>query len=416
MTSVPNLLQRLSGNKILLGLLVGASLLGACKPRVQILKPAEVEKPTSPQEDSKKEANESAKKREFNVALLLPFQLDHIAPQALGVEDVQRSALALDFYQGFQMGLETIISAQSLFQVHVLDSRDDAQFVRQLAQSPEIQSAQLIVGPIYPKEILAFGQATAARRPLFVSPLAASLPSEFNFPNLVTITAPITVHARSLAKRISQQFRSGDQVVLFNSKDASSRQFLPQVRAAIQQFNADIPVIEVDDEQTLIERSRRLGKNLVVVGTSNAYELTPLFATFLQMKNQEGFDVRVFGHPNWAKLSFDASQQLELFQTSITSSYTLSGNQSETRQFLQQYQQKFKIPASEYAVKGYDAGRYFGRLMEKYGADFAAHLVKEPFQGIHNTFIWEQHSRWGFVNQSAPVVMYRNGAFVPAQD
>jgi hypothetical protein len=413
MTLAPNLLLRLSGNKIFLSLLLGTLLFGACKPRVQILKPAEVEKPVSKEEEKAPISNPTNKKRVFEIALLLPFQLDHVAPQAIGNEDIQRSALALDFYQGFQVGLETVVGSQSLFNVHVLDSRDDVTHVRSLASKPEIQAAHLIVGPVYPKEILAFGQATAARKPIIISPLAASLPSEFNFPNLVTVTSPITAHAKSLANRIVQQYRSGDQVVLYNSQDASSKQFLPQVRLAIQDLNAQIPIIEVDDEQGLNERARHAGKNLVVVGTSNTYELSPLFSTFLSMKNRDGVDIRVFGHPNWAKIHFDASQQLELFQTSITSSFYVERTRSEVSQFIENYKKAFQVDPTEFAFKGYDAGRYFGRLIEKHGVDFASHLLKEPYQGIHNSFVWEQHSRWGFVNQSAPVLHYKNGAFVP---
>ena len=416
MISVQNLLQRLSGNKLLLVMLLGLSVLSACQPKIRILKPVQVSKPDSEQETNVDKTEETSKRRVFQIALLLPFQLDHVVPNHLKQEDLQRSALALDFYQGFQLGLESVVSSQTLFNLHVLDTRDDVPHTRQLAQRPEVQSANLIVGPVYPKEILAFGQSTAAQKPLMISPLAASLPGEFNFPNLVTLTSPITAHAKSLAQRIVSQYRSGDQVVFYETNDSGSKQFLPQVRGALQTLNASIPIVSVQDEHAFLERARHSGKNMVVLGTSNTYELSPVFAAFLELKNSHGIDIQVFGHPNWLKIPFDASQNLELFGTTITSSYFVDPARSDIRQFQLLYQKQFHILATEFAFKGYDTGRYFGRLIEKYGADFSQQLIKEPYQGFHNSFVWEHHSRWGFVNQSAPVLVFRKGKFVPVSN
>lgn len=110
-------------------------------------------------EDAKKleaaKASESLKNQK-SIALLLPFQLNRISGMRPTAEDVKRSALALDFYQGFQLGLEELGDQGSKFNLQVIDSEDDNYRNSSLATSTVIKNASLIVGPIYPKEIKAF--------------------------------------------------------------------------------------------------------------------------------------------------------------------------------------------------------------------------------------------------------------------
>src|SRR5690606_34634666 len=131
------------------------------------------------------------------IALLLPFELDKANQHAPSAADIKRSALALDFYQGFKAGLDALSAEGANFKLNVMDTRDDTGENARIAKLDEVQDAALVVGPVYPKEIQVFGFNAKLEHALQISPLAASMPSEFNLSNLVTITAPLPVHVRS---------------------------------------------------------------------------------------------------------------------------------------------------------------------------------------------------------------------------
>src|SRR5690606_18813407 len=196
MISVRNHRLRLNGSKWLVGLTL-VFLVAACTPKVRVLRGAGTQPPPKtqkPAEQDKTEENvaETEKVEVTNIALLLPFELNKANPRAPSAEDIKRSALALDFYQGFKLGLDALAEKGTNFRLNVLDTRDDPAENMRNAKLSEVQDAALVVGAVYPKEIQVFGFNASLEDALQISPLAASMPSEFNLPNLVTVTAPIT--------------------------------------------------------------------------------------------------------------------------------------------------------------------------------------------------------------------------------
>ena len=417
MISVRNHQLRLNGNKWFVGLAL-ALLVGACTPKVRVLRgtgtsaPPETSKPAD-QDPSAAGDNEEETVAVNNIALLLPFELDKANPHAPSTEDIKRSALALDFYQGFKLGLDALAEKGTNFKVNVLDTRDDAGESARIAKQEEVQEAALVVGPVYPREIQVFGFNASLKDALQVSPLAASMPSEFNLPNLVTLTAPITAHVQALAARIAEQYKPGDAVIFYQTEDAAGKQFLSPLKMEIDRLNKGISVVEVSDGVELESRVHLSGKNLVVLATTNKYEISPILAELRRLNEELSYQIELFGHPNWAKLGFGESDGLAHFHTVITSSYYVDHNRAEVSRFDEQYRREFGIPATEFAYKGYDAAYYFGGLLHEYGADYKDHLTEAKYKGLHNVFKFSYDAESGYVNNAVSILQYRNGHFQP---
>src|SRR5690606_12410527 len=69
------------------------------------------------------------------IALLLPFQLNRSTGTNPTDADLKRAELALDFFQGFEMGLKRIAGLGLSIDLEVLDTRDSEVEARALAQS-----------------------------------------------------------------------------------------------------------------------------------------------------------------------------------------------------------------------------------------------------------------------------------------
>src|SRR5690606_22589064 len=152
---------------------------------------------------SEKENSAKAKKIavERTIALLLPFQLDNISGTGVEEKDVKRSALALDFYQGFELGLRALNN--KTFNLKVIDSKDNTYYNSTLASSEEIANSGIIIGPVYPIDIKAFGNNLADKNKLIISLLAASPASEFGLNNLFTVTPSKNSHSKGIATRVA---------------------------------------------------------------------------------------------------------------------------------------------------------------------------------------------------------------------
>lgn len=416
MILVRNLRLPLNGSKGLLGLSI-LVLLAACTPKVHVLRSPESNVPSETKTPAEKEEVVDEPKEEevvdFNqIALLLPFELDKANPHAPSAADIKRSALALDFYQGFKVGLDALSAEGANFKLNVLDTKDDAGENARIAQLDEVQDAALVVGPVYPKEIQVFGFNAKLDHALQISPLAASMPSEFNFPNLVTLTAPLPVHVQALAAYIADQYKPGDAVIFYETPDDASKRLLTPLKTEIHKLrNGDIQVVEVADEASLESQVHLSGKNLVVLATTNTYEISPILAQLRRLQEELSYDIQLFGHPGWSKLGFDAEDGLAAFKTRITTSFYVDKSAADVRRFDQQYRGEFGIAPTEFAYKGYDAAYYFGDLLVKYGADYRQHLEDTTYKGLHNTFAWEYSPAWGYVNKAISILQYGNGGF-----
>src|SRR5690606_32859783 len=131
-------------------------------------------------------------------------------------------------------------------------------------KSGEVQSADIIIGPIFPKEISAFAQSAKLSQSLQVSPLAASKPSQFNVPNLVSMVAPIDLHSEGLTDYLEKESRTGDHIFLLNLQDEDSHGFLVPLRKGLQAKKVNFT--EINDIEALSEKLVSGGRNRVVVG------------------------------------------------------------------------------------------------------------------------------------------------------
>src|SRR5690606_1807542 len=179
---------RYTGRSLFFTLILGAILVvSSCSPKTTgVLRNPDVyggnvgrdstkEKVEEPDEIEEEEKKSDA---QFNqIALLLPFQLQMISGQDLDEEDVKRSALALDFYQGFHLGVEEASKNSGDFRIKVIDSEDNEMKTVSLAATPDIQEASLIAGPVYPREIQSFARGNKNNKVLQINPLAASMPT-----------------------------------------------------------------------------------------------------------------------------------------------------------------------------------------------------------------------------------------------
>lgn len=421
MILVQNRLQQLSGNKILVALACTLTL-GACSPKVGVLRSPDqrgtVGTTVTPENkaDSSKKTEETIEKEvdlniQNKIALVLPFQLDKLNPSSVRKEDIQRSALALDFYQGFQLGLDELAEQGTVFGLNVIDSKDDPTTSFSIAKSTDVADASLIVGPVYPKEIQAFGASNVGKNTLQINPLAATKASTFRLPNLVSLTPSIDVHMKATAERIGREFRSGDIVIIYNTSDNNSRQFLEGLTGELKKANNSISLVSVSSVSQLNDQLSTTGANLIVAGTTDKFQLRT-FLDDLEKKAAENFyTFKLFGHPLWDRIDFSMYSNFASYNPTITSEGHLKLWSSDAKKIKEKYYSIYGVNPSDLSFKGYDAAKYFGKLLAKYGTEHATKVVDETYKGIFSSYKFEFNENEGFVNQSVSFKTYSGSGF-----
>lgn len=424
MTSVQNHLQPSSGNNILKNTLIAISaavVLGAasCSPKTTVLRNPNVPGNVGKTEEiipdvadkEKDKAREMLLAKERNIALLLPFQLDLIAGNDVQEKDVKRSALALDFYQGFQLGLEEVARKGKPFRLKVIDSKDNPTYNASLASAEDVSQAGIVVGPVYPQEIRAFGRNIVDENKWIVNPLAASPASDFNISNLITVTPSIYAHMEAVATKVAEEYKIGDVVIIYQTTDSDSKQFLTGMATAIREKKYNAHVVTVSSLAQLNEKLTQAGNNIIISGTTDKTSLNNLISA-LTKKKSEYYSIRLFGHPLWDRFDFSNHPSFSGLNPTISTESNLKPWTSAVRQFRELYRQKYGVMPSDQSYKGYDVAVFFGTLINKYGLEnLKAKLETETYNGIYNTYKFTYNETWGFANMAVSFKEYIHGSF-----
>ncbi len=446
MISVQNHQQQLSGNKnkqkaisnmnlqgfnsksttfnfrLLILYLIPFYLITACSPKTapgnKNPTSQNVEETVSGKEAEKEQEKLSQKikeKPEMVISLILPFELQSIDYKTAGVADLRKAEIAIDLYQGFKMGLDSVANQKGDvdFKLQVFDSNDNPTALGALAIKPAIITSHLIVGPVFPNGIKAFSIYSERMQKPMVSPLAASDPSLFSNPYLITINNSIDQHAYKVAKFIKSDLKPA-KVLLIRSGQPDEYKYAVPFKKGMDSLAKPYSVSELGIKAVGYENVYKSlspnGLNVIVLPTTERVFLLTMFKEL--EKISRNFQIAVIGHPGWDKATFLDFQQLERLNTYITSSYQINYQSSRSSDFVKYYRSKFSVEPSEYAFKGFDIGYYFATLMNKKGYKFMNELLDDKFDGIHNDFDFKQDEKTGYYNSNLMMLKYEGSQLV----
>jgi ABC-type branched-subunit amino acid transport system substrate-binding protein len=412
MILVQNRRQLLSGSSFFLA---GAFLafLSGCSPKTT----PPVKRPDKPGELPKQEQPKiiELKPRLNSISLILPFNLDNVDPEKATSQEISKSEIAIDFYQGFKLALDSLKNRGYHFKLEVFDAQNDEAKTANLARTPSVTDNDLIVGPVFPDNIKVFSDLAKLEDKLQISPLAASMPSQFNNPHLVTINNTIDQHGWKVADYIIRHYpATSTQIVLINTRDADSEKFAAPVRNYLNSLSENkLKIIEVTNSKGIESILVKNKNNVVIIANEDQSFIVPTINRLYTLKTRNSYKIDVFGHPDWVKTTIDINQ-LQRLNTKVTSSYTIDYESEAVKNFVSRFQAEYKLDPSEYAFKGFDTGYYFGLLLGEFGKDYLKNLTV-PYEGLHNNFRFSYDAATGFRNTELKLLKYEDYELRPVK-
>nr|WP_121273890.1 ABC transporter substrate-binding protein [Pedobacter schmidteae] len=394
---------QLSGNKYWI-IILSALVLSACSPKIR----PESKKPEPPKEVEKVE-KPAPKLKQATISLLAPFRLDEIKLKTATKADVEKAAMAIDFYQGFKLGVDSAAAAGQDFKLKVYDTQDNNTQIAALIDNGGLLGSDLIVGPVFPEGLKYITNYSISRKIPVVNPLAASQPSEFVNPNLISIVNNIDLHAQKIGAYINRNYNPANTiVVLINPKGAADEVLASPLRSYFAQAKKAFVFQEYASVFTMETKMQRGKQYVVMVSSSDKKFVIPTLDKLIKIK-KAGFNISLFGHPDWVKQGYNV-EQLQALNTIVSSSYKVDYKRPEVNSFIKKYRLLFNFEPGEYAFKGFDIGYYFGRLLAKYGEDYLKHLTSENYKGLHNSFQFTHNPSLGYINTRLMLLRYQNFA------
>lgn len=340
----------------------------------------------------------------YRVVVMLPFMSKKFVP-APEREIPGESIKAIEFYEGVMMALDSLKrEGLSLF-VDVYDTERDTTVVKGLLQLRTLQEADLILGPLTSSNLALVAEFAKTNQKVLVSPLNSRSDITTNNPYYLQISPSFEVHSKYIISQLdkikpfrryrSQEPEIPNYVVLALESD-SNRVASLQADYAIYKnnFEARLPTIirkkvelDVEDIKPMLQKGRL---NVVVIPTDSKESfvynsLRELQKLVDKVEPHKGYNIAVIGMNRWRyynRINFEYYEYLNLH---FTSDY-LATNNSYVRAFKRDYKALYGIGSREFALKGFDIMLFCGRMLERYGTSFQAHLWKENSQYRHTSF------------------------------
>ncbi|MEH3112718.1 ABC transporter substrate-binding protein [Pedobacter terrae] len=396
------------------GLLVLFTLvLGACSPKVRTPKP-EASKPIEKEKPADKKPIK--KFSQASVSLLVPFKLDQLNLKTATKAEIEKYAMPIDFYQGFKLGLDSAALQGLNFKLNVFDTEDDNAHISLLYKNERFKQSNIIIGPVFPEGLKFISSYSKENNAVIVSPLAASEPAEFNNPNLVSVVNNIGLHGKKIAIYMAKNYNPANTIVVFiNPKKTEDEAFAAPIRNYLR-TNSKFVVKEYASAYAFETKMIKGKQYAVVLTSSDRAFVLPTIEKLYKLKHLKtgGYNISLFGHPNWVKQNYPADKLQDL-NTIISSSYKIDYKNSNVITFIKKYRYKYGFEPGEFAFKGFDVGYYFGRLLASYGENYRDYIVKDKYKGLHNSFSFILDEKSGYINTSLMLLKYKNFALSPVE-
>jgi len=385
----------------------------ACSPKLQpvAVQPIkkEPEKAAEKRPDKKIEIPPGPKIS--TISLLLPFGLEHLVPApSYTYVSLKKANIAVDYYQGFKLALDSLSSQGYNYRLQVFDTKDESKMDRGLARKPAVRSSDLIVGPVFPEGMKAFSSEFAVGEKPVVSPLSAVSPAIFKKPNLITMVPPLEFHALAAAQYIDERIKPKKIFILRSGFSEENEYLLPFKKAIDSLTNRQTKVISITVIHgmlvSLIPQLSADETNVFIVAATNQHFLTITLRSLDTLNNK--YPVTLFGHPGWRNFSFLNVNILQHLNTHITSAGQVNYKAANTTAFISAFRKTYGTEPSDYAIKGYDEGWYFGQMLATGGLKGLEQTAFRDFTGLHNSFHFEKKPGLGWVNTHVDLLKYVN--------
>lgn len=333
----------------------------------------------------------------IKVAVLLPLK-------GAGVSGRQ----FLEFYQGALLALEELKASGISVKVDLFNTGKSAAETAEILQQPELQDANLIIGPVY-DECFPPVTAFAAQHGIpVVSPLAV----------VESADSPLLFQAAPEPSVKNDKLRSelaGDKNVIVISAAANDSEFAAEIQSLIPQgahrFNYTKGMGGAALEGLLSGEK----DNVIVVLASDETSIDGILAYVGSVQNSltsrsiKNPAIRVIGSSRWARLqNIERNLFFKLNLRYVTSYHADRGNE-RVLNFDRRYVSAFNSLPSLYAYRGYDIAKLFIGGLKMHGADFASFLNNAELPLLQTPYRFVRKSpEHKYENDQWALVCYNN--------
>ncbi|WP_205503287.1 ABC transporter substrate-binding protein [Rufibacter psychrotolerans] len=351
----------------------------------------------------------AVRKAEYNVAVLLPFNVSDA-----GVTVDKKNLFITDFYAGLLAAQDSLQRQGARVNVYPYDTKNDTAQIRKVLEQPELGTMDLVVGPIY-KNNSAYAAKIAQQRNLnMVNPFSDDLEVTKGNPYLHLLETSVATQGQRAAAYAYQTFPRKTAAVIYDSEKDDTT-FAGSFRRTYLALGGKVVHFQKINAKT----SANVGPALATVNLKDLGVLVvqssaaPVATSTVSYLEQRAAKVPVLVSQKWLEMPQISFSQFDFLEMYFLAPKYIDLENPAVQEFKRAYTRRYNLPPSAFTYAGFELLHYFGRQLQENGYAAPPRLSGvQPgrfYQGIgYQTTTGTQAQD----NQYLPILKLENGHFL----
>jgi LysM repeat protein/ABC-type branched-subunit amino acid transport system substrate-binding protein len=355
---------------------------------------------------------------EFVVALLLPFFTyenkvyeQNLKPNQKN-EVIAKSLVAIQFYNGFLMAIDSLVEKGNKIKVYVYDTANDSTAIEKIFKKEESSNFDLIVGPLYANGFNVAAKYAKERKIPIVSPFVQTPSILKNNIYTSKITPSQTVLMKETAEYIAANYPSENVIVVTHNstKDKTLlNTFVTSFRnkTTNQLKEVNYSVNGIGGISNILHPSK---KNIIVMPFNEQSIVTDIISKiyFLNKEN-----IILVGTEAWQAFDNIDMEYINKLQLHWATYSYINFDSEKVKEWINKFRLKFATEPDNYAFQAYDLACYYFMALNKNGMNYPSNIQSVQYKGMAGGFEFEKTEEGGFENKS--VIILKLQDYLPVQ-
>ena len=318
-----------------------------------------------------------------------------------------------EYYRGVLMACDSLKKQGLSIDVHAWNTAEDGNIYKVL-EDPAAAKCDLIIGPLYSKQMDALSAFVAKHDIRLVIPFSINAPQLTTNRNIFQVYQSPTEQNEVIIARFIERFKSYHTVVI-DCNDSTSKKgtFTFSLRRQMEQRGMDVVVTNLKSTEANFSRAfSRMKPNVVILNTGRSQELGVAFSKINGLKaNSPELDVTMFGYTDWLLYTRTHLENFYKYNTYIPSVFYYNPLSSGTQRFERKYRQNFRSDMQNalprFAITGFDHAFFFLKGLHKYGKSFNGADGMFGYPPVQTPLKFERYGNGGLRNRTMMFIHYQ---------
>ena len=312
----------------------------------------------------------------LRISLVLPFftnKSDSIivnCPENTNCTIDKISENSFQIYNGVKIALRDLKELGYNLELNVFDSKYDTNTIKEIFQDTLFKSSNLIIGPLYSKNIKMMRVFSKNSHIPMISPYNIPSQALFNYPDLFKIQPSRSTQSKEMAIYIKNSKDDYNLLLLSDVEDNKSKVYgnifsdafndtIYLIKDSLKEVDSILPTLlkRGDDWSHLLDKLSKKKSNLIIITSNQVPFLTYAFNKIIEFSNsQEHYksDFEIFGFEDIYRIKTIDVIYKNKFNLHFVSKGIPDLNSNRIAEFKDKYRDFLSAEPTKYSYLGYD--------------------------------------------------------------